>query len=105
MELYYKSYPKQACKSLTCDNGKEFSKYEEIESIFKCPLYFAEPYSSWKRGTNENSNGLLRRFSPKGTCFSEVSNEELLHATRLINSRPRKVLNFKTITSHSKARP
>ena len=92
----YKSYPKQSFKSLTCDDGKEFSKYQEIESIFNCPLYFAEPYNSWQRGTNENSNGLLRRFFPKGTCFSEVSNEELIHATRLINSRPRKVLNFKT---------
>lgn len=90
------NFPKQCFKSLTCDNGKEFSKHEEIESIFNCPLYFADPFSSYQRGTNENSNGLLRRFFPKGTCFSEVSDEELLHATTLINSRPRKVLNFKT---------
>lgn len=90
------SYPKKAFKSLTCDNGKEFSKHEDIEAIFDCPLYFADPYSSWQRGTNENSNGLLRRFYPKGTCFSEISEEELLHVTQLINSRPRKVLNFKT---------
>lgn len=89
-------FPKQCFKSLTCDNGKEFSKHEEIENIFNCPLYFADPFSSYQRGTNENSNGLLRRFFPKGTCFSEVSDEELLLATNLINSRPRKVLNFKT---------
>lgn len=89
-------FSKQAFKSLTCDNGKEFSKHNEIENIFSCLLYFADPYSSWQRGTNENSNGLLRRFYPKGTCFSEVSDEDLLYATNQINSRPRKVLNFKT---------
>ncbi|SCY78417.1 IS30 family transposase, partial [Flavobacterium caeni] len=59
-------------------------------------IYFANPYSSWERGTNENTNGLIRRFFPKKTDFSNVSKEQLLEAQNKLNNRPRKVLGFLT---------
>ncbi len=59
-------------------------------------VYFADPYSSWQRGSNENGNGLLREFFPKGKDFAEVTEEELEHALQLINNRPRKCLGWKT---------
>ncbi len=59
-------------------------------------MYYANPYHSWERGANENANGLLRRFFPKGTDWSKITDEELLKAEYLINTRPRKRLNWKT---------
>ena len=59
-------------------------------------VYFAHPYSSWERGTNENTNGLIRRYFPKGTDFSQVSEEQLKEVQDKLNSRPRKVLGFRT---------
>ncbi|WP_414672519.1 IS30 family transposase [Lactovum miscens] len=91
-----KKLPSQAFKSLICDNGKEFSDHKAIESLFDCPLYFAKPYISWQCGTNENSNGLLCRFFPKGSCSSNVSYEAIQHGTQRINVRPRKALDFKS---------
>jgi IS30 family transposase len=88
--------PKTVFKSMTCDNGKEFAGFKQIEELLDCPVYFAEPYRSWQRGSNENANGLLREFFPKGTCFSTVPQATINHATALINARPRKVLGFKT---------
>jgi len=83
-------------QSAACDNGKEFSPHEDIEAILGCPVYFADPYSSWQRGSSENSNGLLREFFPKGTKFGDVSQEKIDQAVHKINSRPRKVLGFRT---------
>lgn len=60
------------------------------------PFYFAEAYSSWQRGANENSNGLLREFYPKGTLFSAINQEELDRSVSLINERPRKCLEFRS---------
>lgn len=82
--------------SITADNGKEFSNYEELEEKLRVPVYFADPYCSWQRGTNENTNGLLREYIPKGKDIRTVTQEELDHYVYLINTRPRKVLGFKT---------
>lgn len=60
------------------------------------PVYFAHPYSSWERGTNENTNGLIRRFFPKGTDFNKVSEQKLRIVQEKLNNRPWKILGFKT---------
>ena len=83
-------------KTMTLDNGTEFALHDQIEKELKTPVYFAHPYSPWERGLNENTNGLIRKFYPKGTDFSEVSDEEILRVQNLINERPRKSLNYKT---------
>ncbi len=87
-------YGIQCFKTFTVVRGKEFSCYKRIESEYEISVYFADAYSSWQRGTNENSNGLLREFFPKSMDLSKVLEEELLNALRLINERPRKVLNY-----------
>ena len=90
------SLPKGSFQTATVDRGKEFACYERLESAHGVNIYFADPYSSWQRGTNENANGLLREFFPKGKDFAEVSEEELIQALELINNRPRKCLGWKT---------
>lgn len=90
------SFPKGTFQTATVDRGKEFACYERLESAHDLDVYFADPYSSWQRGTNENANGLLREFFPKGKDFAEVSVEELVHVLHLINNRPRKCLGWKT---------
>ena len=86
-------YPKEALKSFTSDRGKEFACWKEIENM-GIPFYFADAYSAWQRGTNENSNGLLREFYPKKTDLAKISEKELKKVLNLINSRPRKCLNW-----------
>ncbi|WP_420916749.1 IS30 family transposase [Persicobacter diffluens] len=81
-------------KTLTCDNGKEFACHEKLETTLGCPVYFADPYASWQRGTNENTNGLIRQFFPKGKCLNETTLEHVNHVENLLNTRPRKVLNY-----------
>ena len=83
-------------KTMTFDNGKEFAGFKELEKSVGFCCYFADPYSSYQRGTNENTNGLLRQFFPKGTDFNEISNEEIDKAAVLLNNRPRKCLNYRT---------
>ena len=83
-------------KTFTFDNGTEFSLHDQIEKELGVEVYFAHPYSPWERGLNENTNGLIRKFYPKGTDFSEVTDEEILRVQNLINERPRKSLNYKT---------
>ena len=82
--------------SMTYDNGREFAWHKIIETENKMTVYFAHPYSSWERGTNENTNGLLRWYIPKGTDFNTVSHEDLAKYVDLINNRPRKRLGWKT---------
>ncbi|WIV21157.1 IS30 family transposase [Paenibacillus polygoni] len=89
-------YPAQTFQTATVDRGKEFACFRELEESHGMTVYFADPYSSWQRGSNENGNGLLREFFPKGKDFAEVTEEELEHALHLINSRPRKCLGWKT---------
>ena len=83
-------------KTITFDRGKEFSGYEEIEKALNCNVYFCDPYCAWQKGTNENSNGLLREFYPKGMDLSLVNIDELNHNLELINNRPRKCLGYST---------
>jgi len=83
-------------KTLTYDNGTEMAYHKLFTKKTGMPVYFAHPYSSWERGTNENTNGLIRRFFPKGTDFNKVSERELKIVQEKLNNRPRKVLGFKT---------
>jgi IS30 family transposase len=89
-------YPTGVFQTATTDRGKEFACYRNLEAAHGVQVYFADPYSSWQRGSNENANGLLREFFPKGTDFAQVKDEELAHALDLINHRPRKCLGWKT---------
>ena len=83
-------------KTLTVDNGSEFALHDKISKELNAEVYFANPYSPWERGLNENTNGLIRRFYPKGTDFSMISERELVKVQNLLNDRPRKTLGFKT---------
>ena len=80
--------------TITLDNGSEFADFKGIEEDLDTTVYFADPHSPWQRGLNENTNDMLRFFFPKGTDFSLISEEELLHVVHLINSRPRKCLDY-----------
>jgi len=82
--------------TITADNGKEFAYHETISKALSTEVYFAHPYSSWERGLNENTNGLLRQYFPKSTDFKKVEQSEVRRAVRRLNSRPRKDLGFKT---------
>ena len=87
---------KELVLTLTSDNGKEFAEHEVIAIACEADFFFAEPYASWQRGTNENHNGLVRYYLPKGTDFATVSDERLAEIERRINSRPRKTLGWRT---------
>ena len=92
----FSSVPDKLKKSFTVDNGKEFAAHKELSDATGMKVYFCDPYSPWQRGTNENTNGLLRQFFPKGTSFANISNDDLQHIVDLINNRPRKRLGFRT---------
>lgn len=83
-------------RSLTLDNGSEFVLHEQITAATGAQVYFADPYSSWQRGSNENANGLIRRFFPKGTDFNTVNDESIRTLEGLLNNRPRKRLDWRT---------
>ena len=85
---------KDICKTITFDNGGEFAAHESIARALGCKIYFAKPYHSWQRGLNENTNGLLRRFFPKGMKIGGLSKKEIEAAQGSINMRPRKALNY-----------
>ena len=87
---------KNAVKTITADNGKEFAYHEKMTESLNCEVYFADPYCSWQRGLNENTNGLLRQYWPKSTDFKKVSQSEVQDAIVKLNDRPRKKLNYKT---------
>lgn len=82
--------PRHLKQSLTLDNGTEMNDYEELEKHTGMPVYFAHPYHSWERGSNENFNGLLRQFFPKSKNLTEVTKQEVDLAVNLLNTRPRK---------------
>ena len=92
----FKQIPKQFKKTLTYDRGTEMSEHKFFTKDTKIQVYFADPYSPWQRGTNENTNGLIRQYFPKGTDFKEVVIKDIKEAERRLNSRPRKVLDFYT---------
>ena len=82
--------------SVTFDNGKEFAQHEALARILGLDVYFAKPYHSWERGTNENTNGLIRRLYPKQSSFASIREDELARIDRYLNDRPRKCLGWKT---------
>ena len=82
--------------TITFDNGKEFAAHQDIAHALKTKIFFATPYHAWERGLNENTNGLIRDFFPKGTDFSTISSAEVAKVERLLNARPRKSLGFRS---------
>ncbi len=87
---------KNKVHTLTSDHGKEFADHEQIAQRLELKFYFAHPYAAWERGTNENTNGLLRQYFPKKSDFQALSNKQVEHAMLRLNFRPRKSLRFKT---------
>jgi len=86
-------------KTLTLDNGTEFHDYGMLEKRFPVKIYFATSYHSWERGSNENFNGLLRQYLPKGTCMRHVTQAQCDHIAEDLNNRPRKRFGFATPAS------
>jgi IS30 family transposase len=80
--------------TITNDNGPEFADYTRTASILNAPVYFNDPYASWQRGTNENTNGLIRQYFPRGTDFSNVTEEEIQQVEQKLNNRPRKIHGY-----------
>jgi len=83
-------------KTITADNGTEFHGYRDLEVLTDVRFYFATPYHSWERGTNENTNGLIRQYLPKGTSMASLSQARCDEVAQLLNTRPRKRLGFRT---------
>ena len=92
----FNNQPKYLSRTMTYDNGMEMANHKWLSDETGIDIYFAHPYSSWERGTNENTNGLIRRFLPKGTDFRTVSEKQLKDIQNNLNNRPRKVLGFRT---------
>ena len=90
--------PPEKVKTMTFDNSKEFAGFKVLERGLDMASYFARPYHSWEHGTNENTNGLLRQFFPKGMDFEKVMQSDVDTASGLLNNRPRKCLNYRTPT-------
>ena len=91
---HFQKIPAKKRKTITFDNGFEFADWESLEKKSKMTVYFAYPYHSWERGTNENTNGLLRQYFPKDMDFNLITPKELAHVVRKLNRRPRKRLDF-----------
>ncbi len=81
---------KSKIKTITFDNGLEFASHERIAAGLEADIYFAHPYASWERGINENTNGLIRQYFPKGTDFNDISDKQIKHVMDRLNNRPRK---------------
>ena len=93
-----KKHPAKGRQTLTLDNGTENAKHEVLSARLGIRCYFARPYASWERGTNENANGLIRWYLPKGTDFRTITSEQIARIEYLLNSRPRKCLGYRTPT-------
>ncbi len=91
-----KKLPPKAKRTLTMDNGTENASHEVLTETLGIKCYFADPYAAWQRGSNEQVNGLIRRYLPKGTDFSKIDKDQIKKIEKLINNRPRKCLGFKT---------
>ena len=83
-------------ETMTFDNGKEFARHAHLAEQLQAKAYFAHPYHSWERGLNENTNGLIRQYFPKGSDFSKLTPKEVQRVETLLNSRPRKCLAYQT---------
>lgn len=88
--------PQAVRQTITYDNGTENSRWSEVEEQLKVKTFFANPYHSWERGSNENANGLIRDYFPKSTDFTIVSEEEIRYVEKELNTRPRKRLDWRT---------
>jgi IS30 family transposase len=88
--------PKSLAQSMTYDRGKEMTEHKKFTMDTKMKVYFCDPHSPWQRGTNENTNGLIRDFFPKGTDFDKISRKQLLWVQEALNERPRKTLGYDT---------
>ena len=83
-------------RSCTLDNGKEFAQHEKVLRSLQGEFYFSHPYSSWERGTYENTNSLIRQYFPKDCDFTKITDADIQRVQDKVNDRPRKVLNMKT---------
>jgi IS30 family transposase len=92
----FNSLPKKARETITFDNGKEFAFHKHIAEATAMDVYFAYPYHAWERGTNENTNGLIRRLHPKRSSFATIGVPELARIDRYLNDRPKKCLGWCT---------
>lgn len=88
--------PRSLCRSTTFDNGPEFTAYAKLSQWLGLAVYFAAPYRAWQRGSNENLNGLVRQFYPKGTDFKKVNRRDVKRIEQLLNERPRRRLGYRT---------
>ena len=87
---------KSRTHTITFDNGKEFAGHKEIAKSLEAEIYFAQPYASYERGLNENTNGLIRQWVPKKTDFRDLENDFFVGVQDALNARPRKTLNYET---------
>lgn len=90
------SVPTELRQTLTLDNGSEMARFKELEATTGMSTYFCEPHSPWQRGANENCNGLLRQYFPRGSNFRKITEETVQRAVELLNNRPRKCLGYRT---------
>lgn len=95
MTRLLKPYQRQV-HTITSDNGREFAGHEKVARALQADFYFAHPYASWERGTNENTNGLIRQYFPKGMDFTTITQQEISHVMKRLNNRPRKRLGYLT---------
>ena len=95
-EKAFKSLPRHLKLSLTYDNGTEMAQHKLFTKNTKIKVYFAHPYSPWERPTNENTNGLIRDYLPKGTDFNLLSKKDIYEIQNQINQRPRKTLEYES---------
>ena len=91
----FKKLPAPMKKSLTWDRGMELAKHAEFTRITGIPVFFCDPQSPWQRGTNENTNSLIRQYFPKKTCLAQHSQQKLNEVATQLNERPRKILKFR----------
>lgn len=96
IERSFRRHGDLPCETITLDNGKEFAEHEKLGENLDADVYFAKPYHSWERGLNENTNGLLRQYFPKGMDFSKIASSQLKKVETELNNRPRKTLNYRT---------
>ncbi len=86
----------QRVHTITSDNGREFARHQHLAAKLKADFYFAHPYASWQRGLNENTNGLVRQYFPKGSDFATITDTQVERVMQRLNHRPRKTLGFTT---------